>query len=106
LKGTRLITIGEITGTKVADVEDLFTPEEYLELFNEAFSKSFKVSDLVGKDPIVSRLARVLKVERYDHGLPATVLLKNYPKFLPTLSTETLTRFETLFQRINATLST
>jgi ABC-type cobalamin/Fe3+-siderophores transport system ATPase subunit len=106
LKGTRLITIGEITGTKAADVEDLFTPDEYLKLFNEAFSKSFKISDLVGKDPIVNRLARLLKVERYDHGLPATVLLKNYPTFLPTLAPETLTRFETLFQRINATLGT
>jgi predicted ATP-dependent endonuclease of OLD family len=106
LKGTRLITIGEITGTKVADVEDLFTPDEYLKLFNEAFSKSFRVSDLVGKDPIVNRLARLLKVERYDHGLPATVLLKKYPTFLPTLAPETLTRFETLFQRINSTLDT
>ncbi|WFU19425.1 AAA family ATPase [Bradyrhizobium sp. CB3481] len=106
LKGARLITIGEITGTKVADIEDLFTPDEYLRLFNEAFSSSFKVTDLVGKDPIVNRLARVSKVERYDHGLPATVLLKNYPSFLPTLSPETLTRFETLFQRINTTLGT
>ncbi len=106
LKGTRLITIGEITATKVADVEDLFTPDEYLKLFNEAFSKSFKASDLVGKDPVVNRLSRLLKVDRYDHGLPATVLLKTYPTFLPTLAPETLTRFETLFQRINATLGT
>lgn len=106
LSGTRLIMIGEIVGTKVGDVEDLFAPEEYLRLFNEAFSKSFKVSDLVGKDPIVNRLARLLKVDRYDHGLPATALLKNYPSILPTLSPDTLTRFENLFQRINATLGT
>jgi predicted ATPase len=104
LKGTRLITIGEIVAAKVGDLEDLFTPEEYLKLFNKAFSKSFKVSELVGRDPIVNRLARLLKVDRYDHGLPATVLLKNYPDILPTLAPETLTRFETLFQRINATL--
>jgi predicted ATPase len=106
LKGTRLITIGEIIAVKAGDVEDLFAPEEYLRLFNEAFSKSFKVSDLVGKDPIVNRLARLIKVDRYDHGLPATALLKNYPSILPTLAPETLTRFESLFQRINATLST
>jgi predicted ATPase len=106
LKGTRLITIGEIIGAKVGDVEDLFAPEEYLRLFNEAFSKSFKVSDLVGKDPIVNRLARLIKVDRYDHGLPATALLKNYPSILPTLAPETLTRFESLFQRINSTLGT
>ncbi|UVO30164.1 ATP-binding protein [Bradyrhizobium arachidis] len=106
LKGTRLITIGEIIGAKVGDVEDLFAPEEYLRLFNEAFAKSFKVSDLVGKDSIVNRLARLIKVDRYDHGLPATALLKNYPSILPTLAPETLTRFESLFQRINSTLGT
>jgi hypothetical protein len=106
LKGTRLIAIGEITGTKLADVEDLFSADEYLNLFNEAFGKSFKVSDLVGKDPIVNRLARLLKVDRYDHGLPATVLLRKYPEFLPTLSPETLKRFEVLFERINSTLGT
>lgn len=106
LRGTRLIAIGEIIGTKVGDVEDLFAPEEYLRLFNEAFAKSFKVADLVGKDPIVNRLTRLLKVDRYDHGLPATALLKNYPSILPTLAPETLTRFESLFQRINSTLGT
>ena len=106
LKGTRLISIGEITNTKLADIEDLFTADEYLALFNQAFGKKFKVSDLVGKDPIVNRLARLLKVDRYDHGLPATVLLRKYPEILPTLSPETLTRFEALFARINATLGT
>lgn len=106
LRGTRLIAIGEIIGTKVGDVEDLFAPEEYLRLFNEAFAKSFKVADLVGKDPIVNRLTRLLKVDRYDHGLPATALLKNYPSIMPTLAPETLTRFESLFQRINSTLGT
>jgi hypothetical protein len=106
LKGTRLITIGEITNSKLADVEDLFAPDEYLALFNGAFGMKFKVSDLVGKDPIVNRLARLLKVDRYDHGLPATVLLRKYPEILPNLSEETLARFEALFDRINGTLGT
>jgi hypothetical protein len=82
----------------------LFSIDEYLALFNEAFGKTFKSSDLVGNDPIVKRLARLLGVDRYDHGLPATVLLRNYPQILPTLSDETLSRFEALFTRVNATL--
>jgi hypothetical protein len=104
LKGTRLIGVGEVIGAKLADIEDLFSIDEYLALFNQAFGKTFKSSDLVGNDPIVKRLARLLGVDRYDHGLPATVLLRNYPQILPTLSDETLSRFEALFTRVNATL--
>ena len=104
LKGTRLIGIGEITGTKLADIEDLFSIDEYIALFNEAFGTKFRSTEVVGTDPIVRRCARLLGVDRYDHGRPATVLLRNYPRVLPTLSVESLTRFEDLFARINATL--
>jgi predicted ATP-dependent endonuclease of OLD family len=104
LKGTRLIGIGEVTGTKLADIEDLFSIDEYLALFNEAFGTAFKSTDVGGNDPVVRRLARLSGVDRYDHGLPATILLRNYPQILPTLSAETLSRFEALFTRVNATL--
>ena len=106
LKGTRLIGIGEFTGSRLADIEDLFSADEYLALFNEAFGKKYRSAELVGNDPIVKRLARLLGVDRYDHGLPATILLKKYPQILPTLSPETLSRFEALFARVNATLGT
>jgi predicted ATP-dependent endonuclease of OLD family len=58
LKGTRLIPIGEITGTKLADIEDLFTPDDYLSLLNKAFRKTFSSSELKGKDPLVKRCSR------------------------------------------------
>ena len=106
LKHTRLITIGEIIGSKRGDVEDLFDTGEYLSLFNRAFGKYFTAAELVGSDPIVNRCARLLGVERYDHGKPATVLLRSHPDILPQLSEETLKRFELLFERINATLET
>jgi predicted ATP-dependent endonuclease of OLD family len=104
LKGTRLISIGSVTETKLADIEDLFTPDDYLKLLNAAFEKNFTASDLVGKDPLVRRSARLLGVERYDHGKPATILLKNYAKILPKLSTQTISNFEKLFTKINATI--
>ena len=106
LKHTRLITIGEIIGSKRGDVEDLFETHEYLDLFNRAFGKYFTMAELVGSDPIVNRCARLLGVERYDHGKPATVLLRSHPDILPQLSEETVKRFELLFERINATLET
>lgn len=104
LRDTGLVTIGEILGIRTGDIEDLFSPDEYLALFNKAFGTTFAPSDLNGTDPIVKRCARLLNVDRYDHGKPATVLLRASTDILPTLSDETLQRFESLFQRINATL--
>jgi energy-coupling factor transporter ATP-binding protein EcfA2 len=104
LRDTRLVTIGEIVGTRAGEIEDLFTPDEYLILFNQAFATTFTISDLDGTDPIVKRLARLLYVDRFDHGKPATVLLRAYVDILPALSEATLQRFEDLFQRINDTL--
>ena len=85
-------------------IEDLFTVDEYLSLYNAAFGSSLKSTDLVGTDPIVSRIARFLKVDRFDHGRPADALLRNRDKFLPSLSPGTLDRFEELFKKVNATL--
>ena len=104
LKDTSLITIGSVVNRKLADVEDIFSESEYLALFNEAFGTSFKPEQLVGSDPIVKRCARALGVERYDHGKPATVLLRDYANILPTLSAATVSRFELLFKRVNETL--
>lgn len=104
LKRSRLIGVGEINSASEADIEDLFTPEEYLAFFNTAFEKTFKPTELVGNDPIVRRLARLLGVDRYDHGKPASVLLRNPLDFADKLSAATLDAFERLFKRINGTL--
>lgn len=101
----RIILIGDILQQKLADIEDLFEPEEYLDLYNQAFGSSIKASDLSGTDPIVTRLARHLGVDRFDHGKPADVLLRNRDVLLPTLCADTLGRFEELFRRVNSTLS-
>lgn len=104
LAKNRIIGIGDITGTKLADIEDLFEPGEYLQLYNRAFGASLAETDLSGTDPIVSRIARHLKVDRFDHGYPADALLRERDTFLPSLSPKTLERFELLFKRVNATL--
>jgi hypothetical protein len=54
--------------------------------------------------PIVTRIARSIKQERFDHGRPADIMLRQRDSFLPSLSSATLDRFEALFKRINATL--
>lgn len=106
LEKQRIILVGDVLGRKTADIEDLFAVDEYLALYNKAFSKALKASDLQGTDPIVARIARHEGVDRFDHGRPADVLLREREAILTTLSEETLRRFEDLFTRINKTLGT
>lgn len=106
LPKNRIIAIGEILGRQNADIEDLFTVEDYLTLYNLAYKTSVKPDELRGKDPIVAQLARHMKVERYDHGLPAEMLLRKHDELLSKLTPETLGHFEQLFYRINSTLNT
>jgi energy-coupling factor transporter ATP-binding protein EcfA2 len=104
LEKHRIILIGEILGRKTGDIEDLFEVDEYLDLYNKAFNKTLKAGDLKGTDPIAGRIARHEGVERFDHGRPADVLLRERDSILLQLSEETLKRFESLFERINNTL--
>lgn len=101
----RIITIGDVADRKMTDIEDLFAKDDYVVLYNAAFGKKIKPTDLKGTDPIVRQIARLEGVERYDHNAPAEVLLRERAKRVAALSDETLNAFEKLFIRINATLS-
>lgn len=105
LSQNRILTVGDVMGLRLADIEDVFAPEDYLAIFNGAFGRAVKADELRGEDPIVNRLARHMGVDRYDHGRPADYLLRRKAELLPRLSSETLDRFERLFARVNATLS-
>lgn len=105
LTDKRIVTIGEIAGRGVADIEDLFAKDDYVKLYNAAFKKTVKASDLKGSDPIVRQIARHEGVERYNHDAPAELLLREKAKRLSALSDETLNAFEALFRRINETLT-
>ena len=100
----RILTVGRAVGRREADIEDLFTEEDYLMLYNRTFEESVALDDLKGSDPIARRLARHMGEKRFDHGRPADVLLRHRDEILPQLSEETLGRFEALFELINATI--
>lgn len=105
LAETRIITLGEMTDQKMADIEDLFSKGDYVSIYNKAFGKKVKVADLTGSDPIVRQIARLKGIDRFNHDAPANALLKSKESVLSKLSDETLTAFEGLFKRINGTLS-
>lgn len=102
----RLITVGDVLGRKRADIEDVFLVEDYVLLYNRAFTTSIQPSDLTGRDPLVSRIARHEGVDRFDHGRPAEILLRYRDEILPQFQPGTIDRFERLFIRINETAET
>lgn len=104
LNKNRILTVGQVLGQKEADIEDLFTEEDYVALYNRAYGKDLSPGELKGDDPIVRRLARNEREKRFDHGRPADVLLRHRDEILPCLSKETLVRFEALFAAINDTM--
>ncbi|HRK27537.1 MAG TPA: AAA family ATPase [Chitinophagales bacterium] len=69
-----------LTDYTQADIEDLFDKEDYLKVFNQAFSEhnDIKLSDLdVNIKPIISQINKHLNVSRYNHYRPANQLSKN-----------------------------
>ncbi len=104
LSNKRIITIGNILGRKYADIEDLFSIEDYLNIYNIAFHSKLKSDELKGTDPIISRICRFQNIESFDHGNPADILLRKRDEILPKLSEQTLKNFGKLFETINNTL--
>ncbi|MFF6903741.1 AAA family ATPase [Streptomyces hydrogenans] len=105
LQSARLLIVDTYSGINESDIEDLFSPEDYLKLYNAAFGTTLQVSDLNGSDRIISRIGRATGAPFKEHGRPADALLRNRDALLPELSETTLSRFERLFTAINETLS-
>lgn len=97
-----------------ADTEDLLSTDEYLEYFNQAFAKALpkgeiKQASLPKGDRIVDRIERHLASKGiqmrpsggFNHYLVALELSRNPPT---TFESNTLTRFEALFKKVNQLL--
>jgi hypothetical protein len=112
LKKHSLIQIGEITGAKDADIEDLFEPTFYLQLVNGAYGAELKAKltlKSLGKgDPrIAKRIEHYFDNEgigRFSHYRPAAYLMRKQADLIARLSENTLEQAAELFARINRTL--
>ncbi|CAN3977392.1 ATP-dependent nuclease [Kitasatospora purpeofusca] len=105
LSKKRLLLTDTFSGIDPSDIEDLFSPDDYLKLYNTAFGTSLKVTDLNGADRIVARIGRAAGQPFTEHGRPAEILLRQRTTLMGSLSETTLSRFEQLFEAINGTLS-
>ena len=92
-----------LTGYTTADIEDLFTKEDYLKIYNEAFTdKQVKLSDLNSTiKPILIQISKFLNLtDGFNHYRPANKLASKGTdaKFFDTA---TLDNFEKVFVEIN-----
>lgn len=106
-----LVEVSEFTTTAEADIEDLFDPDFYIELFNIAFADKLpnplKLSDLRSKNTRITvrlgdHLAKLGHGKgRYDHHKPARVLLQQQATLAPKIDPATIQRAASLFTRLN-----
>jgi predicted ATP-dependent endonuclease of OLD family len=101
----RVLMIDTFSKVKGADIEDLFTPEEYLDMYNGEYSHSIQINDLIGKDRIVKRIERFENKE-FDHGRVAGYFIMHQTELIPKLSAETLNNFEMLIKALSDALPT
>lgn len=109
-----LVEISEFTGTRDADIEDLFDSDYYLDLVNRAYKRHMTTpitaADLNPHDPRIVRSIETyfrdnnIAGGKFDHYKPAAVLLRQQADLLPSIGEDTLAKAESLFSRLNALL--
>jgi hypothetical protein len=101
LAAHHVLSIDQFSTVKGADIEDLFSDEEYLKLYNATFKRSLKEVD--GKDRIIKRIERT-EQHSFDHGQVAAYFLAHQTEFIPTLSPDTVSRFEAAIKALATAL--
>ena len=112
LKQANVRTFADYTGTKEADIEDMFEEAFYLNLVNneykDALNAPIQSSDLTSRAPrILKRLEPVLTamlIGPFSHYRPARYFHENVDALAKDISSATLDRFERAFRDLNALL--
>ncbi len=91
------------SGDQVADVEDLFTKDDYIKLFNPAFTehKDLQVADFKNASiPVIYAISEVLGIDHFNHYRPARELARSGAGS-DFFNDESLANFEKLFKALN-----
>lgn len=102
IDASKILEINAITGTKEADIEDLFDEAWYVALAKSSGIGVVKTK-LTPGPRIVNRIEQQLG-QPYNHYTPAAYLLREQATLLPGLDAATLDRFEELMKQINQRL--
>ena len=103
LQGHRLILANIATGTRHADIEDLYSEGDFLKLYNKTYGTSLKVNDLPPGDRIVKRIEGHIG-NSFVHGEVAEMLLRHHHEI--SFTDKSLGHFAVLIEEINKTLGT
>ncbi|MET4592669.1 AAA family ATPase [Arthrobacter sp. 754] len=98
-----IVRLTEFTGTREADIEDLFDRTWYLALLDESGVGSIS-PDSLNQGRIMAQVERLLG-RKFDHYHPASFLSRN-PTLVDKLPDEDIARFANLFARLNKLLPT
>lgn len=101
-----IVAVSEIDSSlpTTADIEDLFSPSDYLKLYNWAFSRNVQESELPDTQvPIIKKLIDLHG--QFDHAIPAHALTDHQEEFFRDMSVETVDRFEKAFAKLNEAVS-
>ena len=114
MKPDHLVPVNAVTGTKEADIEDIFHPGFYLKLVNAVYGKQLGkdivLDDLgAGSPRIVKRLEELFQKSgqgQFNHYSPATHLLREQGALMKDVDAATLSKAIALFDKLNALLGT
>jgi predicted ATP-dependent endonuclease of OLD family len=114
MKQSHVMTYADFTKTKEADIEDMFDPQFYVELVNDAYKDDLQAPLVLATLPphsrIVVRIEEHLKANplkngvTFNHFRPAAHLAQSIATWGPKLDPATLDRFEAAFKALNALL--
>jgi hypothetical protein len=89
---------------KRADIEDLFTKNDYLKLFNKSFGKKYKEIKIetlnADIEQILIQINQYLKIDHFNHYIPANQLSKSGFS-IEDFDDESIRNFEKVFTEIN-----
>lgn len=101
IEHSAIVRLTEFTGTREADIEDLFDRAWYLQLLDESAVGTI-APDSLNQGRIMVQVERLLG-QKFDHYHPASFLSRN-PTLVDKLPTEDIARFANLFTRLNKLL--
>jgi hypothetical protein len=101
IEHSAIVRLTEFTGTREADIEDLFDRTWYLQLLDES-AVGTVAPDSLNQGRIMVQVERALG-QKFDHYHPASFLSRN-PTLVDKLPAEDIARFANLFARLNKLL--
>lgn len=101
IEHSAIVRLTEFTGTREADIEDLFDRTWYLQLLDESAVGTIS-PDTLNQGRIMVQVERLLG-QKFDHYHPASFLSRN-PALVDKLPDEDIARFANLFGRLNRLL--